>query len=209
MKLLWSPRSPFVRKVMFAAEELGVREQLELVRCLVPTTDPDHIVFQFNPLGSIPVLIPGDGPPLIGSGQIIEYLDELAAPQRLHPQTRLERHQALQLQVLADGMLDQLVPWQALIRKGVPAHQEGFIIRAEIKLAKILEALEGQAEQLHQEKINVGHIAVAVMLSYLDFRHRWTNWRATAPSLALWYETISRSPRFCASEFVDETRLDT
>jgi glutathione S-transferase len=32
MKLHWSPRSPFVRKVMVAAHELGLAEKIECVR---------------------------------------------------------------------------------------------------------------------------------------------------------------------------------
>ena len=40
MKLHWSPRSPYVRKVMVAAHELGVRDRLEVVRTVVGGTTP-------------------------------------------------------------------------------------------------------------------------------------------------------------------------
>ena len=32
MKLHWSPRSPYVRKVMIVAHELGLADRLEIVR---------------------------------------------------------------------------------------------------------------------------------------------------------------------------------
>ena len=35
MKLYWSPRSPFVRKVMVCAHEIGITERLEKIYALV------------------------------------------------------------------------------------------------------------------------------------------------------------------------------
>ena len=38
MKLHWSPRSPFVRKVMIFAHETGLLDRLECVRTVVAMT---------------------------------------------------------------------------------------------------------------------------------------------------------------------------
>ena len=40
MKLHWSPRSPYVRKVMIAAHELGLADRLRTVRTVVGGTMP-------------------------------------------------------------------------------------------------------------------------------------------------------------------------
>ena len=54
MLLHWSPRSPFVHKVMVALEETGLRSRVELTRSVVPTEDPAHAIWSVNPLGQIP-----------------------------------------------------------------------------------------------------------------------------------------------------------
>ena len=40
MKLHWSPRSPFVRKVMIVVHELGLNDRIECVRTVAATTKP-------------------------------------------------------------------------------------------------------------------------------------------------------------------------
>jgi len=40
MKLHWSPRSPYVRKVMIVTHELGLAGRLETVRTVVGGTTP-------------------------------------------------------------------------------------------------------------------------------------------------------------------------
>ena len=41
MKLLWSSRSPFVRKVMLVAHEKGLADRIEQVRTIVAPTKPN------------------------------------------------------------------------------------------------------------------------------------------------------------------------
>ncbi len=206
MKLLWSPRSPFVRKVSIAAEELDLGRQIERIRCLVPTTDPDHMVFEHNPLGAVPVLILEDGSSIIGSGNIIEALDGMAGGGRLIPTQAAERQLALLQQTMADGMMDQLVPWQGLMRRGVPAHQEPFITRAQIKLQKVLGYLEREAAPLAARPFDIGGLSIGVMLSYLDFRHDWCSWRTGRPVLSSWYERVNARASFIATVYEDEVR---
>ena len=59
MKLHWSPRSPFVRKVMIAAHELGLADRLDCVRTVVATTKPHAVLMEENPLSKIPTLVLG------------------------------------------------------------------------------------------------------------------------------------------------------
>lgn len=51
MVLHWSPRSPYVRKVVIAAHELGLHDRIDQVRTVVGGTDPHHELMRENPLG--------------------------------------------------------------------------------------------------------------------------------------------------------------
>ena len=61
MKLHWSPKSPYVRKVMVCAHELGLAERMELSRSLVAITAPNRNLMLDNPLSKIPTLVTDDG----------------------------------------------------------------------------------------------------------------------------------------------------
>ena len=61
MKLHWSPRSPFVRKVMIVAHERGVAGRLSCVRTIAATSKPHAELMIDNPLSKIPTLVLDDG----------------------------------------------------------------------------------------------------------------------------------------------------
>ena len=81
MKLWYSPTSPYVRKVLVTAIELGIRDQIELVRTDV--WDPATTVGEINPLGRIPALETDDGEALYDSPVICEFLDARYGGHRL------------------------------------------------------------------------------------------------------------------------------
>src|SRR5882757_4527028 len=83
MKLLFSPPSPFVRKVRIAAIEKGLDGRIELVPAQ-PWPEPTAVI-AFNPLGKVPVLLLDDGSPLYDSPVICEYLDCLGTGPALIP----------------------------------------------------------------------------------------------------------------------------
>ena len=78
MKLHWSPKSPYVRKVMICAHELGLVPKLELVRSVAAMLKPNPAIMADNPLSKIPTLVREDGTTLFDSIVICEYLNELA-----------------------------------------------------------------------------------------------------------------------------------
>lgn len=73
MQLHWSPRSPYVRKVMIAAHEMGLADRLECVRTVVGGTAPHLALMRDNPLGKIPTLVLPDGTAIYDLPVIIEY----------------------------------------------------------------------------------------------------------------------------------------
>ena len=67
MKLFWSPRSPFVRKVMIVLHETGQLADVTLERQVVAMSKPNDIVLAANPLNKIPTLVLDDGQVLFDS----------------------------------------------------------------------------------------------------------------------------------------------
>src|SRR5262245_35124122 len=168
MKLHWSPRSPFVRKVMIMAHETGLVERLECVRTVVATTRPHAELMRENPLSKIPTLVLDDGTIIYDSPVICEYLDQLHGGPKLVPVVPAERWMALQRQALGDGFLDFLLLWRNERERAQPSqvHLASYVE----KRAAVLAALDREAGALAASPFSVGHIAIGCALSYLGFR---------------------------------------
>jgi glutathione S-transferase len=203
MKLHWSPRSPFVRKVMVAAHELGLAEKIECVRSLAAMNKPNPAIMVDNPLSKIPALVLGDGTVLIDSAVIIEYLDSLAGGGRLLAKPGPLRWRALSRQALADGLLDLLVLWRNEREKPAGRQTLEWLDAFAIKAAATLDRLGAETGALEGEAFGVGHIAVGCALSYLDFRFADLAWREGRPRLAAWHATFVERPSARATEIVD------
>lgn len=96
--------SPFVRRVAVSLRVLGMPFAHEAWSV---GKDFTRIRVQ-NPLGRVPALMLENGEVLIESGAILDYLDELAGPERaLLPARGSERRRALKLMALATGAADK------------------------------------------------------------------------------------------------------
>ena len=104
MQLLYSPMSPFARKVRVVAFELGLADRLALALASPYT---DESVRTINPLSKVPVLVLEDGPPIFDSPVICEYLEHLAG-KTLTPAAGPDRWAALTAQAMADNLLARL-----------------------------------------------------------------------------------------------------
>jgi glutathione S-transferase len=203
MKLHWSPRSPFVRKVMVAAHELGLAGKIEYVRSVAAMGRPNPAIMLDNPLSKIPALVLGDGTVLIDSAVIVEYLDSLAGGGRLLAPAGRLRWLMLSRQALADGLLDLLVLWRNEREKPAGRQAHDWLDAFAIKTTATLDRLEVEAGALENEPFGVGHIAVGCALSYLDFRFADLTWREGRPRLAAWQATFAARPSAKATEIVD------
>ena len=203
MKLHWSPRSPFVRKVMIVAHELGLVDRLDCTRTVAATTKPHDVLMQDNPLSKLPTLVLADGTVIYDSPVICEYFDSLHDGPKLFPATMPERLRVLRWQALGDGMLDFLLLWRNELTR--PAQSEPHLNSYRIKRGKTLESLEAEAAVLEQTPFSIGHITVGVALSYIDFRFEGDTWRQQHPKLAAWHEKIAARPSFKLTEAVDDS----
>jgi len=204
MKLHWSPRSPYVRKVMIAAHELGLQDRLECLRTVVGGTKPHRDLMTRNPLGKIPTLELEDGTVIYDSFVVIAYLDTLHARPKLIPADGVAWLTALRRHALGNGMLD--VALAALGERFRPADRqsEAHLTLWHLKLRTCVDALEQEAEALAGDRFDLGHLAIGVALAYLDFRFESEKWREGHPKLAAWHATFNDRPSVVANPPVDD-----
>jgi glutathione S-transferase len=200
MKLHWSPKSPFVRKVMICAHELGLTGQLQLVRSVAAMLTPNPQIMADNPLSKIPTLVLDDGRTLFDSVVICEYLDMLGKG-ALFPREGDAKWRALRWHTLGNGLLDVLILWRNERERQVPLQilMDAFALKTEAALA----LLEREAAQLAAAPIDIGGITIGCSLDYLDYRFDALAWRERAPRLADWFRTLQARPSFVATEVVE------
>jgi glutathione S-transferase len=203
MTLHWSPRSPYVRKVMIAAHEIGLASRLHTVRTVVGGTAANHALMARNPLGTIPTLELTDGTVLYDSAVICEYLDTLHDGRRLFP-TGEARFAALRRLALGDGMLDIALAWLGERLRPAPLRSPAHMSLWEAKLRACVAALEQEADALGATAFGIGHIAIGVALGYLDFRFADLEWREAVPRLAGWQASFDSRASVRANRPVDD-----
>jgi glutathione S-transferase len=193
MKLHWSPRSPFVRKVMIVANELGVADRIQTVRTVVQMTEPNLPLLADNPLGKIPTLVLDDGTTIFDSLTICEYLDALAGP-ALFPAAGQPRWTALTWHALGHGLMDLAVLWRNERDKPQARQTAEWLHGFGVKAAATLDAMETLAPRLGATPYGIGHVAIGGALGYLDFRFAPLNWRDSRPALAAWQAGFDARP---------------
>ena len=191
MKLMFSPFSPYVRKCLVSAHELGLDGRIELLSSAANPVNRDRNIVVHNPLGKVPTFFTDDGEVLFDSRVICEYLNDLAKGS-LFPASGHARWHALTLQSLGDGILDAAI-----------------LARYEVNLRP--EALRwddwsrGQRDKIHtsiahlnanppmlSSEVTIGNIAVGCALWYLDLRFADFGWRDAYPEVAKWYAAYSQ-----------------
>jgi glutathione S-transferase len=202
MKLMWSSRSPFVRKVMVAAHEVGVAGRIATERVVVAADKPNAQVMALNPLSKIPTLVLDDGTALYDSRVICEYLDALHDGPRLFPADPAARWRALRRQALGDGVMEVNVLRVTELRRPKEAQSEGHLAAIRLKTASVLDRLEADG-LVPAGQPDIGQITVGCALAHLDFRFAADAWRTGRPKLAAWYGAFAERPSMRATEFVD------
>lgn len=182
MRLRYSPASPFVRKVLVCAHEKGLAETIELVPT-TPTTD--ETLGGENPLRLIPTLLTDEGEALFDSPVIVDYLEMLAPQPALIPMSPGARMLALRQQAVGDGIADAAVARRGESTRPPGEQSPAHLAKLAGRIGAALDWLEAHVGELGQEP-DVGRIAVACALGYLDLRFPSEDWRAKRPHLATW-----------------------
>lgn len=192
MKILFSPFSPYVRKCLVTAAELGLIDRITLLPSNAHPVNRDREIIAVNPLGKVPTFFTDDGQALYDSRVICEYLNDLAGGS-LFPQGAA-RWPTLTLQSLGDGMLDAaLLARYEEVARPEPYRWADWKSAQLDKVSTSLAALEA-APQLLADRVDIGTIAVGCALWYLDLRFPDLGWRDRCPRVATWYASFSQRP---------------
>lgn len=192
LRLCWSPRSPFVRRVMVAAHELGLAERITCIDTVVGMTGCHAQLMRINPLNKIPTLITDDGFVLSDTTLICQYLDGIAPAPRLFPQSHRARMQSMRWHALGHGLTDLLVLWRNERLRPAEQQHAPTLAAWRAKYDATLVTLDREAGTLSDAPLCIGQIAIACAVGYLDFRFPDLAWRDNVPALADWFGTFDR-----------------
>jgi glutathione S-transferase len=198
MKLMYSPTSPYVRKVMVLAIETGLDKKIDRITAATTPVAPHPDVMARNPLAKVPSL-QAEGLSLYDSPVICEYLDSKHNKKKFFPAKGKARFTALRQQALADGLLDAAL----LVRYELTLRDANMRSRAwhEAQMRKITSALDQMEKEAGTLKgaPTIGHVSFACALGYLDFRFADENWRNGHKKLAAWYDKFAQRPSMKAT----------
>jgi glutathione S-transferase len=199
LKLYHSPTSPYVRKCMISAHELGIVSRLTLVPAAPHPVNRDPNVVASNPLGKVPTLVTDEGTVLYDSRVICEYFDCLAGG-GLIPAAGPARWSVLVEQALADGILDAavLTRYETAVRPE-PLRWTDWTRGQLDKVNGGLDELERRAEGWGT-RVDLGTVAIACALGYIEFRYPELEWRRRAPRASVWFAAFRERASMRATE---------
>jgi len=200
MKLYYTDTSPFVRKVLVAAREMGLHDRIETIFLRPSPLEANATLSAHNPLNKIPALLTGDGGVLYDSAVICEYLETLHSGRPLVPREGAARFEVLKRQALCDGILEAGVLVFYELQQRPKEHQWApWLDGQRTKARQGLDQLERDVASFGQE-VDLGQICVAVTLGWLEFRKPVGDIRAERPALTAWYDAFRKRPSMVATE---------
>lgn len=198
MKLLYSPTSPYVRKVLVLLHESGQIDDVALVPSVTTPTSPAAGLSAQNPLMKIPALIRDDGATLYDSRVITAFLDDRAGGSFYGTGNR--RWETMTLEATADGILDAalLVTYESRMRPEDKRWDTWADVQWD-KIAAACAAVNTRWMSHLSGPLDMSQIAMACALGYVDFRHDARNWRQGCDALSAWYAEFSKRDSFVAT----------
>jgi glutathione S-transferase len=181
MKLYGDVISPFVRMCLVTAHEAGIHKRVELVKTNVKPTEANSAIEKLSPIGKIPVLETDHHHALYDSRVIMEYFAHVAGNSSLIPDDGVKRFRILTLLALAQGMGDAAVVLRYEQTQRPPELQwQAWKDRAEGRISAGIREIENNWVDALAD-VSAGTVALACVLSYVDFRHPTLVWRDDNP----------------------------
>ena len=191
--------SPFVRRVAIALRLYGMPYEHRAWSVFSQASE----IAAYNPLKRVPTLVLDDGEVLIESAAILDWLDEVAGPERaLIAERGVERRHALKVCALASGLADKavsLVYERAVHGRETPL----WVERCRSQIGGVLAALEADragrtGAWWYGAKINHADIMVGCVLRFLGEAHPDVFDGADWPALAAHAAACEALPEFAA-----------
>jgi len=186
MKLYTSLTSPFGRKCRIVAHVAGIADKVEVTEIDYKT----QAYRALNPLGKVPALARDDDTILIDSPVISAYLASLGDERAVYPEDQEARWQAVCLEALADGVTDAGVLIFLENKRREEHRSHGWIEAQMSKIDAGLDAIDAVAAEFG-DSTQIGILAVAAGVSWLEFRGVVDGIRRDRPNLSAWLDRIA------------------
>ncbi|MEM7188723.1 MAG: glutathione S-transferase [Pseudomonadota bacterium] len=197
MKLFHAFASPYVRKVMITAHELGLVDQLELVQHATTPVDANPEVIAANPLARIPALQLDDGSVLMDSRVICRYLNHIGGGS-LYGSGDAE-FPIIAREAMAEGALDSslFVIYEGRLRPE-EKHHAPLLDGHMGKVTRALGAFDARIDEMSGD-LTIDKIALGALCGYLNFRMPDLGWQTDNPALADWFAAFEGRPSMQAT----------
>ena len=191
LKLFYSDRSPYVRKVMVTLHEVNLFENVEIVSVRTNPLGVVEDLVDVSPLGKIPTLILPDGTTIFDSRVICSYLNSIGKSDLYLAKENL-KWSIKTAEANFDGILDAalLMVYEHRYRQDIYQNAE-WLENLWKKIERTLDFYNNSSSKILSGSLNMGQISLGCALGYLDYRHNNRNWRAKNQYLRDWFAEFS------------------
>ncbi len=193
MQLIYSPLSPFARKVRVVLAEKGMEDRVEMVAAN-PWEDPESLT-RANPISQVPTLILDDGSALHDSPIICAWLDAHGDGQRLIPDGEAQ-WAVRRLEAVCDAIMETGVKLRQEEMRPEGERSSTHPVRWARTIRRAFDDLEAEGPG---GDLNLGEIALVCALEYIDFRAPYLNWREGRPNLVARHGALASRPSLRAT----------
>lgn len=179
--------SPYGRKVRVSEIETGQSNLIDW--WFMSREERADKMPAINPLGKIPALIMDNGTLIVDSPVIAAWVDSQHSNRKLIPQDSIDRWAVLTLEALGDGLGDAAIAVALEESRQEKERSPSAIQRNLKKVINTLSYLDQRAGDF-DDRPNLGQIAVACAMGYMDFRGVASGWQDRYHNLSDWYNNI-------------------
>lgn len=197
MKLYTNNTTPFGRRILIVAMEMGIDKDLEIIRT-IPYTDP-HLR-QKNPLGRIPVLETNDGEFIYDSNAILSYFQIIKKTTKYLPNNGAKQLDVLRRWAIGDGITTAGMNYRQNVmrhdaNKNIPL-DDLYMQRQIDAILTACHELEAQIGTFNRKSLDWGGITIACALDFINFRMPQIKCLKNCPKLRSWLKKVSKRPSF-------------
>jgi len=192
MQLFLNKASPYARLVLVTVHEKQLAARVEL-KWTDPWASPAELL-AVNPASKVPALVTDEGQAIIDSACICMYLDAAGEGPALYGRGTIE----LMNYGLGRSLIDAAFGVTIERRYGDP--NSVLVQRWLGAVERTIAVLAKDPAPLDSTRLpDIGDLAIAVGLAYVDFRLPEVRWRAGAPVLGTWLDEIAERPSLRAT----------
>ena len=197
MKLFHVNWSPFVRKVMIAAIERNIENQIELIEANIGFADRTLKIIEseltnYNPSGRVPTLITDSGESIYDSTVIVHYLDTIGKALPIIPINNQDKIRALKLDALVQEVIDSLRLTSHENRREKNERLPDYLEALDSKIKRGLIILEEEVlsfSSVTPNPLDLGVISVATLIGTIK-RNSQSKYNIPRKNIDKWFERI-------------------